>query len=715
MAGSFFSGSWYRIAHLKPKLRAQARFFRSHFRGELWYVLQDRTSGRFHRFTPAAYFVISQLDGSRTMEDIWQNTCAQLQDDSLSQDEIIRLMGQLHSADILQSDSLPDIEEMVTRGESQRFKKRVTSVLNPLALRVPLLDPDGFLRVTEPLVRPLFTIVGAIAYVALIIYGITLAVLNWDGLTDNLLDRVLSTESLALLLITYPVVKAIHELGHAYTIKRWGGEVHEVGVMFLIFVPVPYVDASDSLSFPNKWLRALVASAGILVEVGLAAIAMIVWANVEGGLVRAFAFNVMLISGVSTLLFNGNPLLRFDGYFVLSDLIEIPNLGRRSNQYIGYLLQTRLLGVKEAKNPATAPGEPAWFVFYGIAAFVYRLFITFAIILLVSSKFFSLGIILAIWSVVLMFVVPMAKHVWFLLASPRLRNQRGRALGIATGMLAGIALLIFAVPLPYSTISEGVVWIPGDGAVHAETDGIVKAVAVHQGASVDPDQPLVYLEDPLLDARVRLLEATVAEIQLRRINMLVIDPSGTKIAESELEHAQADLEIAQDTQRDLIVKAKQPGRVALLNMSDLEGQFVTKGQLLGYVSTFREPIIRVVVPESDTDLVRRETNAIDIRFVAKPDETLRARILREVPALDSALPSLALATEGGGRIVLDPSDPSRSRAFGQFLHLDLELTHDHAFETIGDRAMVRFSHEPMSLGKRVYRRARQVFLRQFDI
>ena len=299
MAGSFYSASWYRVAPLKPKLRTQARIFRSHYRGKLWYVLQDRTSGRFQRFTPGAYFVLSLLDGEHSMEDIWQIVCAQMTDDSLSQDEIIRLLGQLHSADILQSDSIPDIEEMVTRGESSRFKKRVTSVLNPLALRVPLIDPDGFLKITEPLVRPFFSIVGLILYLCLIGYGLTLAVLNWDGLTDNLIDRVLSTESIILLLICYPLVKAIHELGHAYVITRWGGEVHEIGVMFLVFMPVPYVDASDSLSFPNKWLRAFVASAGILVEVALAAIAMIVWVNVEGGLVSAFAFNVMLIFAIS--------------------------------------------------------------------------------------------------------------------------------------------------------------------------------------------------------------------------------------------------------------------------------------------------------------------------------------------------------------------------------------------------------------------------------
>ena len=232
-----------------------------------------------------------------------------------------------------------------------------------------------------------------------------------------------------MLLIAYPAVKALHELGHAYAIKRWGGEVHEIGLMFLVFMPVPYVDASDSLSFPSKWKRAFVASAGILVEALLAAIAMIVWESAESGMVRAFAFNVMLIGGVSTLFFNGNPLLRFDGYYVLSDIIEIPNLGRRANQYLGYALQKYLLGADPPTNPATAPGEPAWFLFYAIASFVYRLFIFTAIVLLVASKFFSLGIFLAIWTLFLMFGLPLLKHSWFLFTAPSLRRHRDRRFG----------------------------------------------------------------------------------------------------------------------------------------------------------------------------------------------------------------------------------------------------------------------------------------------
>jgi putative peptide zinc metalloprotease protein len=714
MNQSFQSASWYRVADKAPRLRKHASFFRNHYRGQLWYVLQDRTSGKFLRFSPSAYFVLSLLDGRRTLDEVWAIANQQLADDSLTQDEVIRLLGQLYTADVLHGDGVPDIEEMVSRGETQTRRKRLMSIMNPLAVRIPLFDPEGFLKLTTPLVAPFISWFGALLYIGLLVYGATLAVTYWDTLTENVVDRVLSVESVALLLLTYPIIKAIHELGHAYTITKWGGEVHEIGLMFLVFMPVPYVDASDSLSFQNKWQRALVGAAGILVELGLAAIAMIVWVNAESGLVRAFAFSTMLIAGTSTLFFNGNPLLRFDGYYVLSDVLEIPNLGKRANQYLGYLAQ-RLFGVKEAKNPATAPGEPFWFVTYGTAAFLYRIFITITIVLLVSSRFFSLGILLAVWSVILIFVVPLSKHVWFLLANPKLRRRRGRALSVVGGTLAvAIGLLVF-LRLPYATVSEGVVMIPGEGRVHANADGVIEEVRVSQGGAVSENAVLLSMTDPLLDARVHLLEATEAEVANRYNSLNLIDPAAARIAASELEHVQADLALARERRNNLDVRASKDGRVALIDSMDMIGRFVPQGTLLAYVSHFDHPLIRVVVPESDVDIVRRETRDIKVRFISKPKEVYPARIEREVPALDAELPSRALATEGGGRITVDPSDPSGRRALGNYMHLDLALDGSVEVETIGDRVLVRFSHEPRSLAERFYRRVRQVFLRQFDI
>ncbi len=510
---SLLSPSWYRVAGLRLRLRAHARFHRTLYRGQLWYVLQDRTSGRFHRLSPAAHLLVALLDGQRTLEDAWGMACERLGEDALTQEEVIRLLGQLHAADVLFGDVPPDIDELADRGQRQRRRRVTMSLLNPLAVRVPLLDPDRFLDATAGISRLVFSAFGAVVFLATLIYAGLLAAQNWRPLTENIADNVLAADSLLLLLVTYPIVKALHELGHAYAVKRWGGEVHEMGVMLLVLIPVPYVDASDSMSFPEKGRRALVGAAGILVELFLASVAMIVWVNAEPGLWRAFAFNVMLIGGVSTVLFNGNPLLRFDGYYVLSDLIEIPNLANRANQYIGYLVQRYAFGVTGLDSPATARGEAPWLFGYAIAAFVYRLFITFAIALLVGTRFFLIGVIIAIWSVVLTVGVPLAKSLRTLFTGPRLRRNRGRALAVSGATAAALAGFLLLLPLPHATLGEGVVWVRGDAPVHAGADGVVVAVLAGQNAALEPGAPILELEDPALRARERLLTARVAELE----------------------------------------------------------------------------------------------------------------------------------------------------------------------------------------------------------
>ena len=437
MEKSLFSPNWYRAEHARPCLRSHARVHRHHYRGQLWYVLQDRTSGRFLRFTPAAYLVISLMNGQRSVQEIWDLSCERLGDDVLTQDEMISLLAQLHQGDVLRGDGIPDLAESSERVRREGRRKKIMSVINPLAIRIPLLDPDKFLTATLPAVRPLMSWFGGLTFVIVVATAAVLVGLNWPGLTTNIVDRVLAQESLWLLLLTYPFVKAIHELGHGYTLKRWGGEVHEMGVMFLVFLPVPYVDASDSAALRQKSRRAFVGAAGIIVEAFLASLALFVWLNAEEGMVRAIAFNVMLIGGVSTLLFNGNPLLRFDGYYVLSDLIEAPNLGHRSNRYLGYLIQRRLFGVEHLEPPATAPGEARWLIFYSIASFCYRIFIMTVIVSVVATKFFVIGVLIALWAVVLMVGVPLGKQLRFLLTSPVLRRNRGRALGVTAGMIAG--------------------------------------------------------------------------------------------------------------------------------------------------------------------------------------------------------------------------------------------------------------------------------------
>ena len=280
---------------------------------------------------------------------------------------------------------------------------------NPLAMRFKLFDPEKFLVRFEPFVRPVFNWVGALVWLALVGYAVFLVGVHWPEFTRNVTDRVLAPENLVLVWIIFPILKALHEFGHAFAIKLLKGEVHEMGIIFLVFTPIPYVDASSSLAFRSKWERALVGAAGIFVELFLAAIAVLVWVNVEPGFVRSVAYNVVLIAGVSSLLFNVNPLLRFDGYYILMDLLEIPNLGQRGNRYLAYLVQRYLFGIRDAEPPLSSRGERIWFSIYSSAAFVYRIFIYTAIIVFIASNFFIAGVLIALWAIASMIVYPLFK------------------------------------------------------------------------------------------------------------------------------------------------------------------------------------------------------------------------------------------------------------------------------------------------------------------
>ena len=255
----------------------------------------------------------------------------------------------------------------------------------------------------------------------------------------------------------------------------------------------------SSRSTSGRWSGA----AGVAVELFVAAIAFYVWLLIEPGIVRALLFNVMLIAGVSTLLFNGNPLLRYDAYYILADLIEIPNLAARSTRYWGYLIERYLLGVHESEPPNATFGEKMWFVCYGFASTIYRIMVTIVIAMFIAGQFFVVGVILALWAVGAMAVFPVFKAVKHLAGSPRLHKHRSRAITVTAALVLGLAGFIFLVPMPYHSHAEGVVWLPEQAMVRAGANGYFQDFLINPGAAVVKGQALAQSIDPALDAQLR--------------------------------------------------------------------------------------------------------------------------------------------------------------------------------------------------------------------
>ena len=331
-----FHESWHRVSELTPKLRPSIQIHRQHFRGARWHVVQDPTTNAFFRINEPAYRFVGLLDGRRSVDEAWR-ACLELDaDEAPTQGEVIQLLGQLYSSNLLQGGAPGDVEALFRR-RSKRVAREVRGYLtNLLFVRIPLFDPDRLLGATRPALGWLFSWFGLALWIALLIAGGWALIGRGEALASGA-GSILAPGNLLPLYLSFALLKLLHELGHGLACKQFGrlesngGEVHTIGIMLLVFMPIPYVDASSSWAFRSKWRRIVVAAAGMIAELAVAAVAAIVWSQTSAGtLTHAIAFNMIFVAGVTTLLFNANPLLRYDGYYILSDdLLGIPNLAHQ--------------------------------------------------------------------------------------------------------------------------------------------------------------------------------------------------------------------------------------------------------------------------------------------------------------------------------------------------------------------------------------------------
>ena len=712
MSEDLYSPSWYRVAKLQPRLRGHVRIHRHHYRGELWYVLEDRVSRRMHRFNPPTHYVIGLMDGRRSVQELWDAAIERFGDDAPTQDEMIQLLGQLHAADVLQSEMAPDVDELLRRAQKVRSRSLMQK-LSPLALRIPLADPDRVLERALPWYRWAFGPAGALLWLIVVGTGIALAIAHWRELTESLSDRVLAPHNLFLLALTFPLIKLLHELGHACATRAWGGEVHEMGVMLLVLMPVPYVDASAASAFREPRRRVVVGAAGMLVETFVAAAALFLWLGAEPGTLRAMLYDVMLIAGVSTVVFNGNPLLRFDGYYILADLLQMPNLRQRGAQYLTHLVDTKAFGLRDSGFDA-GRRERGWLAVFTVLSFLYRIIVVLGIALFIGAQYFFIGVLLALWVVVGSIVIPLCKGVNHVFTSPRLQRRRDRALALTAGTALTAVLLLFAVPLPLWSSAQGVTWAPDDAVVLAGSDGFVRRVAAAPGAAVHKGRTLIETDDPQLAPRIRALEAQLRALEVRAQTELAIDKVRREITHEEMKALRAELARAKERFADLTIASPVDGVFVMEGARDLPDRYLKKGQLVGFVVSPKVATVRVLVSQDDVDLVRAHTDRVQVKMAGRIGQTFDATLRREVPAASARLPNAALAISGGGVVPTDPRQPDTPTALGRWFEFEVELPAERS-RALGERVYVRFEHGWEPLAWRMFRTVRQTFMKRFVI
>lgn len=715
MARHLFSPSWHSVAELKPRLVPQARINRHLYRGKVWYVVQDQSGGRYHRLSAPAYMLVLQMDGTHTVQSVWEKANLSGSGDDCTQGEMVDLLVQLHAADLLQVDTNPDSAALFER---YKKKKRATLkqwLLNPMSLKFPLLDPDDFLDRWLFVGKFFFSRAGFFLWLAVVLPAFVLALRYWSELTHNFSDQVLSSSNLLVMALVYPVVKLLHELGHGFAAKTWGGKVHEMGLMFLVFAPIPYVDASSASSFPSKIQRAIVAAAGMMVELFLAALALFVWLWVEPGIPRAVAYNVMIIAGISTLVVNGNPLLRYDAYFILCDLIEIPNLAQRGQKYLTYLWDKHIFGVHDLEPPAETPSERRWLFFYTPLAWCYRTFVTITIIIFVAGEFFIFGVLLAVWGLITLVGTPLWKIYKHVVTSPGLRRQRSRAIQATLGMVAVAWLLVGVIPVPLYTQAQGVVWLPDSSILRAGEGGFFQHWSAKPGEWVDKGVPLFQMEDQIIATELEVARARVTELQAQYRAEAFANPVKGQVLRAQLEREQKVLEKSQERVDRLTVRAQASGVLVAARPQDMPGRYLKKGDQVAYVLDNNALIARVVISQDDIDLVRTRYHSAQLRFADSIARVSSAGLVRQAVGGVRELPTAALSIQGGGLIPTAPDDANGMKTMDRVFFVDLSLSEGSPPAAFGERVHVRFNHGYEPLASQGFRRFRQLFLSHFRV
>lgn len=443
-----------------------------------------------------------------------------------------------------------------------------------------------------------------------------------------------------------------------------------MGIMLLVFTPLPFIDASASWAFRERWQRMVVASAGMYFELFLAGLAALIWANTGPGVVHSLAYNLMFAASVSTLLFNANPLLRFDGYYILADALNVPNLYGRAQKYLKYLAQRYLLGMRQAQPVAEAGKEGGILVFYGVSSFLYRIFVFSAIVFFVGQQFLILGVLLAFFCVVAWVVIPTGKYLHFLASSPKLERCRLRAVWVSVGLLAFPLGFLYFIPFPHGFKAPGVVEAKTYQMVVPKTEGKLLALRTPSNSKVEAGDPLVALDNPLLDIDLQQARARLQEARFRRAQALREDSVNLEAVNSLIASVEAEIQELEKERNSLTVRASFPGLWVSPRLAGSEGRWIARGEPLGVLLRPDEYEFSAVISQSDASrLFTGEIRGAEIRMFGRTERTLPLEDLVMIPMEQKQLPSAALGFAGGGNIQTEGQDRSRTTASESFFEV----------------------------------------------
>jgi putative peptide zinc metalloprotease protein len=627
----------------RPKLKDDVKIVRREHRGRVHYIVKEPVDKKYYQFGEVEVGLMKLMDGRRTPEDVSQAAFKEL-GITPPAGQVADFAAKLKRMGIVErtpAEKQLMLMEHVRSDRNVRARRRTQGSI--LRLRFSIGDPDRLFTWMVSHMRWAWTRAFVYASITLFMVYFAILIARWDAFWGGTVGMyTLSGFGLwdwVLFYFLFFGIGAIHELGHGLTTKAFGGDVREIGGMLLYFSPALFCNTNDAWTFEKRAHRLWVTFAGPWVEMMIAGIAAIVWVTTEPAtFINKLAFLTVLSAGILAVLANLNPMLPLDGYYALSDYLEIPNLRRRSFEYTGWLGKRFLLGVKAAEPPAT-PRERRVFIIYGISALFYSIFI---------------AVVSAVWLVLVIgrFIGP---WVWAILALVLLRlaaglGGRSRALAQAATTtwragfvrnrrtLWGLAVLTLLIILPFFTPwtlrARGDLLIESQprAQVRAEVAGLIDRWHVREGESVAAGDAIASLWNPELEAAVLEGRAAVERLKLDRAQSeLAGDRASAAAASSQLNEAERDLAVLESRRQRLVVRSPVAGIVMGYRLEERIGEAAEEGRLLVEIASPEARTARIHVhPKHAGEVAPGQT--VRLKLYARPHLKFVSTIVSVAPA-----------------------------------------------------------------------------------
>jgi putative peptide zinc metalloprotease protein len=626
--------------------------------GAVVYLVEDQVTSRYYHIGKREYTFMQAMDGRSTLVDVLSKVNLQLKEDALDEAEAKHIVFWLLRENLL----INETGSPVLEPQGANKPKSLSRLLNLISFKIPLINPNQLLNYLTPKLEWMLGGGALIIWLLTLIMGAYHIVANWTAFTVASAG-VLYVHNWLWLGGVYIVLKVLHELFHGLVCKKYGGEIYEAGIILILFMPIGYVDATSSWRFHHRWQRMHTAAAGMMIELFAAGLAAVVWSYSEPGLIKSLAYNVVIIAGISTVIFNANPLMRFDGYFIFADLINIPNLYSRGRQYVFYVLRKYILG-QQTELQVLGNNKDYLVRIYGVTTLVWRLLIMVILLVGAWTLFYGAGMLITVLAMILYFALPGLALIRYLKSEIKQQRLEGKQVILRLGAFV-VVIFVFLTQITWSPslTAPAIVKYAEINTIHARAPGFIKEVRVKNGQQVGQNDVLMVLENPEISGDSKRLDLRFQESKLRgRLLYQAEELSAWQAEQRQAEALKTQLQEKQQQQADLILQASRSGRVIGRHLMQMSGRYVKTGEKLLMVGDESKKEMRVSIAQNDVESFRAMAGGnIMVRLDDHLDSAFPATLERVEPrATVSVLNTELTALAGGVLPVQQQQDSDKS-------------------------------------------------------